>query len=64
MVETLGKVARGEARSSLLAKSMRSMVKDQMIEAGASESQIAAIRMTPEAKQKQLNEFAAKRRAS
>ena len=48
MVDTLDKVAKGEARSSLLAKSMRSMVKAQMAEDGASEEAIAAIRMTPE----------------
>lgn len=42
MVETLGKVARGEATSSFLAKSMRSMVKAQMEKEGASISAIQA----------------------
>ena len=62
VVETLDKVARGEARDSLLAKSMRGMVQEQLKADGAGEDAIAAIRMTPEAKLARLNEFSAKRR--
>lgn len=63
MVRTLDQVARGEARASLLAKSMRSMVADQMAADGATEEELAKVRMTPEAKAKIVNEFSARQRA-
>ena len=52
MVRTLNQVAAGEARASLLAKSMRSMVAGQMAADGASEDELAQVRMTPDAKKK------------
>ena len=44
MVVKLNKVASGEERSSILAKSMRGIVKEEMKASGASASAIAAIR--------------------
>ena len=44
VVDTLGKVARGEVRDSMLAKSMRGMVQDEMKNRGESDAAIAAIR--------------------
>ena len=41
MVQTLNKVAAGEERASLLAKSMRGMMVENMEKDGASEDQIA-----------------------
>ena len=60
MVKTLDKVAAGEERASLLAKSMRSMVADQMKADGADDSELAAVRMSPAVKAKLVNEFAAR----
>jgi len=57
MVKTIDKIAKGEERASLLAKSMRSMIADQMAKDGASESAMTAVRMTPEAKAKIVSEF-------
>ena len=61
MVRTLDQVAAGEARASLLAKSMRSMVAGQMAIDGASEGDLAQVRMTPEAKKSLVDKMGAKR---
>ena len=61
MVRTLDQVAAGEARASLLAKSMRSMVAGQMAIDGASEEDLAQVRMTPEAKRSLVDRMGAKR---
>lgn len=61
MVRTLDQVAAGEARASLLAKSMRSMVAGQMAGDGASEEELAQVRMTPEAKKSLVDRMGAKR---
>jgi len=63
MVQTLHKIAVGEERASLLAKSMRGMVENQMSTAGATEAQLASVRMTPDVKKKIVTEFSAKRTA-
>jgi len=47
MVENLNKISKGEARASLMAKSMRSMMADQMKKDGASADAIASVRMSP-----------------
>ena len=62
MVETLNKVAAGEERASILAKSMRGMMVNQMADDGATEDQLAQVRMTPDVKKKLANEFSSKRR--
>jgi len=57
MIKTLDKIAAGEERASLMAKSMRSMVSDQMIKDGASEKALSEVRMTPDVKKKIVTEF-------
>lgn len=57
MVKVMNKIGKGEERASLLAKSMRSMVADQMAKDGASEEALKAVRMTPDAKNKIVAAF-------
>ena len=57
VVETMRKVAAGEARGSELAKSMRTRVQAEMKAGGASDAAIAAIKQSPMQKQKMMNEF-------
>ena len=63
MVATMAKIGKGEERASLLAKSMRSMVAEQMAKDGASEEALKAVRMTPDAKNKIVAAFDSRRAA-
>lgn len=60
MVETLNKVADGEERASILAKSMRGMVAEKGVADGASKAMLDSVRMTPDVKKKIVNEFSSK----